>query len=285
VSTLPSAPETGAALLAGELAKLPAFLRRDLLTALSYRVYFVSDVLGLFSQALLFYFVSEMIASGELPSYGGAQTSYLEFVAIGVAVGVFVQFALTRVASALRQEQLQGTLESMIVTPTAPATIQLGSVVFDLFYIPVRTVVFLGVMAAVFALDFQASGVVPATVVLIAFIPFVWGLGVLGAAAILTLRRGTGVAAIAGGLLALFSGAYFPLSLLPSWLEQIAEWNPIVVALHGMRSSLLGGADWGATAGDVAILAPISLVSLVVGLAAFRVALRVERARGTLGIY
>lgn len=285
MSTLPGTHEAGAALFLGEIAKLPAFLRRDFLTALSYRVYFVSDVLGLLSQALLFYFISEMIAAGELPSYGGSQTSYLEFVVIGVAVGVFVQFALTRVASALRQEQVQGTLESMLVTPTAPGTIQLGSVVFDLFYIPLRTVVFLGLMAAVFALDFQASGVVPATLVLVAFIPFVWGLGVLGAAAILTVRRGTGVAAIVGGLLALLSGAYFPLSLLPSWLEEIAEWNPIAVALDGMRSSLLGGADWAATAADVALLAPISLASLLLGLAAFRVALRFERARGTLGVY
>ena len=285
MSALPSTPENGAALFTGELAKLPAFLRRDFLTALSYRVYFVSDLVGLLSQALLFYFVSEMVDAGELPSYGGSSTSYLEFVVIGVAVGVFVQFALTRVASALRQEQVQGTLESMLVTPTTPATIQLGSVVFDLFYIPLRTVTFLGLMTVLFGLDFQASGVVPATLVLLAFIPFVWGLGVLGAAAILTIRRGSGVAAVVGGLLALLSGAYFPLSLLPSWLEAIAEWNPIAITLDGMRSSLLGGADWAGTAADVAILVPISLASLLVGLAAFRVALRFERARGTLGVY
>jgi ABC-2 type transport system permease protein len=273
------------ALFAGEAAKLPAFLRRDFLTALSYRVYFVSDVLGLFSQALLFYFISKMVDSGDLPSYGGSSTTYLEFVVVGVAVGVFVQFALTRVAAALRQEQLQGTLESMLATPTAPGTIQLGSVMFDLVYIPVRTVVFLAVMTAAFGLGFEASGVLPATLVLLAFIPFVWGLGVLSAAAILTVRRGAGVAAVAGGLLALLSGAYFPLSLLPSWLQELAEWNPIAIALDAMRSSLIAGADWATTAGDLAVLVPMSLGSLLVGLAAFRLALRHERARGTLGVY
>ena len=226
-----------------------------------------------------------MIDTNELPAYGGSPTTYLEFVVVGVAVGVFVQFALTRVAAALRQEQLQGTLESMLVTPTAPGTIQLGSVVFDLVYVPVRTVVFLGAMTAAFGLGFDASGVLPALLVLLAFIPFVWGLGVVGAAAILTIRRGSGVAAIAGGLLALFSGAYFPLTLLPEWLQQIAECNPIAVALDGMRSSLLGGADWSETAGDLAILIPMSLVSLLIGLAAFRLALRHERSRGTLGVY
>lgn len=272
-------------LLVGEAVKLSAFLRRDFLTALSYRVYFVSDLLGLLSQALLFYFISEMIDSSELPSYAGSDTTYLEFVVVGVAVGVFVQFALTRVAAALRQEQLQGTLESMLVTPTAPGTIQLGSVVFDLAYVPVRTVVFLAVMAGAFSLDFQRSGVVPAMLVLLAFIPFVWGLGVLGAAAILTIRRGAGVAAIAGGLLALLSGAYFPLSLLPPWLQEVAVWNPIAVALDGMRSALLGGANWAETGSDLLVLVPFSAVSLLIGLAAFRLALRHERAQGTLGVY
>jgi ABC-2 type transport system permease protein len=127
--------------------------------------------------------------------------------------------------------------------------------------------------------------VVPATLVLLAFIPFVWGLGVLSAAAILTVRRGAGVAAVAGGLLALLSGAYFPLSLLPSWLQELAEWNPIAIALDAMRSSLIAGADWATTAGDLAVLVPMSLGSLLVGLAAFRLALRHERARGTLGVY
>lgn len=272
-------------LVAGEIRKLPAFLRRDFLTALSYRVYFVSDVLGLFSQALLFYFVGQMIDANELPAYGGSPTTYLEFVVVGVAVGVFVQFALTRVAAALRQEQLQGTLESMLVTPTAAGTIQLGSVVFDLVYVPLRTLVFLGAMTAVFGLGFEASGLLPALLVLLAFIPFVWGLGVVGAAAILTVRRGSGVATIAGGLLALLSGAYFPLTLLPVWLQHVAEWNPIAVALDGLRSSLLGGADWSETAADLAILLPASLASLLLGLAAFRLALRYERGRGTLGVY
>ena len=285
MSTASAAREPRGWLVIGEIAKIPAFLRRDLLTALSYRVYFVSDVLGLLSQALLFYFISKMVDTGELPAYGDASTTYLEFVVVGVAVGVFVQFALTRVAAALRQEQLQGTLESMLATPTAPGTIQLGSVVFDLVYVPVRTVVFLAAMTVAFGLDFEASGVAPAVLVLLAFLPFVWGLGVLGAAVILIARRGGGVASLAGGLLVLLSGAYFPVSLLPSWLEQVAAWNPIAITLEGMRSSLLAGADWGATMADLAILLPLSVVVLVIAMAGFRFALRHERARGTLGVY
>ena len=43
--------------LADELAKLPAFFRRDLLNALSYRFGFVTDWFGLLIQALTISFV------------------------------------------------------------------------------------------------------------------------------------------------------------------------------------------------------------------------------------
>ena len=92
----------------------------------------------------------------------------------------------------MQQEQLAGTLESLLMTPTSPATIQVGAVVYDLIYIPIRTAVFLVVIALAFGLDFYASGLLPALVVLVVFIPFVWGLGVASAGATLTFRRAPG---------------------------------------------------------------------------------------------
>lgn len=281
-----TATSIGIARLAiGEAAKLPAFVRRDLLVALSYRTAFLGDLLGLLSQGLLFYFLGKLVRSDQVPEYGGAATSYLSFAAIGVAVGVYLQFALTRVAAAIRQEQLQGTLESMLSTPTAPGTVQLGLVVFDLLYVPVRTFVFLGAMALLFDLGFDASGIVPALLYLLALTPFVWGLGVLGAAVILVLRRGSGIAALAGGLVALASGAYVPVDVLPHWVEQLAAWNPIAVTLEGMRSELLAGSDWDATLGDLVRILPSSGLALAAGMVGFHIALRHERVRGTLGIY
>ncbi len=123
---------------------------------------FFSDAANLVGQALVFSFISLMIDPDVLPTYGGNEVSYLEFASIGIALGVFVQFALDRVAVAVRGEQLMGTLESVLMTPTSPVTIQLGSVSFDLLYIPIRTVIFLGGIALVFGLHFEASGILPA---------------------------------------------------------------------------------------------------------------------------
>jgi ABC-2 type transport system permease protein len=271
--------------LGGELRKLPAFVRRDFLVAWSYRMSFVSDLVNLAGQIVVFYFIGKLVNPSLLPTFRGSSVTYLEFAAVGIALGVFIQFGLDRVSAAMRGEQLMGTLESVLVTPTAPATVQLGSVAFDLIYIPLRTAVFLGGITLAFGLHFAAGGIVPALLLLLAFIPFVWGLGVLTAAALLTFRRGSGFVGLGAVVLGLLSGVYFPLSLLPDWLTGIAEANPVALAIKGMRDALLGGAGLGDVAPTLATLVPWSAASLAIGLCAFRLAVRRERRRGTLGLY
>lgn len=268
-----------------EARKLPAFVRRDFLVALSYRMSFFSDFVALAGQVLVFYFIGRLIDPQELPRYGGTQVTYLEFATIGIGVAVFMEFGLQHVSRAIRSEQLMGTLDSLLMTPSAWTTIQIGSVVFQLLYIPLRMGIFLGAMAVAFGLGFQSSGVGPAIVLLLGFIPFVWGLGVIAAAMVLTFRRGSGLVGLGSVSLALVSGLYFPTTVLPSWLADAAAGNPVAIATNGIREALVVGGDWSAIAGDVALLVPLSLTSLLVGGFCFRAALRRERRLGTLGQY
>jgi ABC-2 type transport system permease protein len=271
--------------LLSEFRKLPAFLRRDLLVAWSYRTAFLSDWAGLLVQVLLFSYVGRIVDNAKLPTYGDAHATYLEFVAIGIALGVFVQIGLTQITAGLRQEQLQGTLESLLITPTSPTTIQLGSVMYQLVYVPLRTAVFLVLLAFAGNVRFEAAGAPPAAMIMLAFIPFIWGLGVMSAAATLTFRRGTGAFSLGVGLLTLASGAYFPLELLPHWLSTVASHNPMAVAIDGMRSALIGGTGWGDVPHRLAVVLPFSGGAFALGVLAFRRAVRRELRRGTLGLY
>jgi ABC-2 type transport system permease protein len=178
-----------------------------------------------------------------------------------------------------------GTLEALLMTPTTTATVQLGSAVFDLVYVPIRTAIFLGFLAVVVGLDMQITGVLPSAAVLLAFIPFVWGLGLAAAGAILTFRRGDGGMMLGATLLGLASGAFFPLSLLPGWVEAVAQYNPLAIAIQGMRETLLGGTGWSEVGGHLALLIPMSALSLICGALVFKLALGRERRRGTLGLY
>jgi ABC-2 type transport system permease protein len=270
---------------AAEVGKVPAFLRRDLLFALSYRAGFISDSLGLFVQALLFAYVGRLVDPSVLPTYGGTHTSYLGFAVVGIALGTFMQIGLARVATAMRQEQMLGTLESLLMTPTSPATIQIGSVVYDLIYVPLRTALFIAIVALAFGVDIAAGGIAPAAVIMLCLVPAVWGLGLVAAASMLTFRRGDGVVGLGTALLTLASGAYFPLDLLPDWLARIAAANPLAIAIEAMREAVLGGSGWGKAAPAIALLLPMAACTLAAGGYAFRLALARERRNGTLGLY
>ena len=216
-----------------EVAKLPAFVRRDLRITLSYRMAAVGGLLALAVQALVFSFIGKLVDPSRLPMFGGSRATYMEFVTIGIALNMVVVLLLQQFATAIRTEQMLGTLESLLSTPTSIATIQAGSAAFALVSVPLRLGLFIAVLGLAFGLNFHASGILPSAVILVGFLPFLWGFGVLSAGAILTFRRGVGALSVGMTALGLASGAFFPLALLPHWLHAIADANrrlqPLVI--------------------------------------------------------
>ena len=86
----------------------------------------------------MFGFLAQLVDPAVLPTYNGVETGYFEFVMIGVVIATVTGLLLQQVATAMRQEQMMGTLEALLVTPTSPTTVQVGSVAFDLVFIPIR---------------------------------------------------------------------------------------------------------------------------------------------------
>jgi ABC-2 type transport system permease protein len=273
------------ATLRGEVAKLPAFARRDILVAWSYRLPFVTEWIGMFVQVIVFEFVGRLVNPEMIPSFGGSQATYMEFVAVGIVFSSFTGVALSRVYTVMRQEQLQGTLETLLVTPTSSTTIELGSVVYDLILVPVRVVIFFGLTTLFVGTDYYWSGLLTIIPILLLYIPFAWGLGIMAAAWTITFKRGTGVIGLITTFLTITSGAYFPLTVLPAWLQALAVLNPLAIALRGAREALLGGATFAEIAPYALALVPFAIVSIVGGTIAFRAALARERRRGSLGLY
>ena len=268
-----------------ESAKVSAFVRRDLRIMLSYRMAAAGELAGVAGQAVAFSFLGRLVDSARLPVYGGVHADYLEFVVIGIAMNMIVILMLHQLSTAIRNEQLAGTLESLLVTPTRLATIQTGSAAFQLLFVPLRMGLFVGALGIAFGLGYQASGVLPSVVILLGFLPFLWGLGLVSAAAVLTFKRGNGALMTGGTVLGLASGALFPLALFPEWVRTVAKANPLAIAISGTRQALIGGTGWASVGTDLLELLPLAIVALALGTIAFRLALRRERRLGTLGLY
>jgi ABC-2 type transport system permease protein len=268
-----------------ELRKLPAFFRRDLLVAWSYRFAFFSDSIGLFIQVVIFSFVGRLISPSAIPQYGGQPTTYVDYVTVGIALSSFVAIALGRMYAVVRQEQIQGTLTSLLLTPTAFTTIQMGSVAYDMAYVPIRTTLFFVLTTIFFHTHFDWSGLLPTLVIISCLIPCVWGLGILASAYTITFKQGSAAVGLIATVLTVGSGAYFPIAVFPQWMQSLARFSPLAIALNGAREAMLGGAGWGSVWPAAGILLAYAVVTLAIGMASFRAALRRERRRGSLGHY
>jgi ABC-2 type transport system permease protein len=267
-----------------EVRKLGAFMRREWLVASSDRLAHVSDLAAVGVGVVMFTLVGRMVDPAVLPVVGGEPTTYMEFAAVGIVLGAFIQVSMARVARAIEDEQSRGTLESLLSTPTATSTIFLGSVAYDFVYVPLRTTIFLLAMVLMFGLDYRLEGALPAALYLLAFLPFVWGLGMVSAAITLTFRRGAGMFTIAITLFTIGAGIYFPLAALPAPAAAAAPFNPIWIAATGMREAFLTG-SWGSIDPKILALPGFSLLTLSLGLLAIRFALRREREQGSLALY
>ena len=263
--------------------KVVAFLRRDLLDAWSYRTAFLTDAINMALQALLFFYVGKLVDGRSLPEFGGEAVTYFEFAIVGIAISMVLAVGMFRASAAFRKEQLMGTLEVLLMTPTSPATIQFGSVLYDLLYVPLRTGLFFLAVALAADVNINSAGILPAIVTLLAFIPFVWGLGILYAGWTITFKVTGGGILIS--LLTLTSGAYFPLSVMPGWIRTLADINPLTTAVDTLRETLLGDAGWAEVGSTLTILLPASMLTLALGIAGFRAALQREKRRGSLGLY
>jgi ABC-2 type transport system permease protein len=93
-------------------------------------------------------------------------------------------------------------------------------------------------------------------------------------------EKGTQLGFVAQGLMLVVSGVYYPVSVLPGWMQWIAKISPATYALRGNRRQILSGA--GLAWADVWPLLVIGAVSIPLGLMVFKAGERYAKKRGKL---
>ena len=262
-----------------------AFLKRDFSNAISYRADFAMQFLGIFLSVATFYFLSQLFGSAvapQLETYGG---DYFAFVLIGIAFSGYMGFSLSSFAQSIRQGQVTGTLEIMLLSRTRLSTILLSSSLWSCVLTTLRVLVYLLVGALIFGASFGQANVLTALVVLALSITSFAGIGILSAALVLLLKKGDPVAWIFGGVSSLLAGVYYPISVLPTWLEPLSRFLPLTYALDGMRLAILRGYSLYQIRLDLLVLLTFTLVLTPLALFIFRQALKRAKMEGSLAHY
>ncbi len=265
------------------LGVVAAFLSRDFRINISYRASFALQTLSTVFQLALFYFLSRVVDPAEFTGQG-LTGGYFAYAAVGLVVLTIVQVSVGSFALKLREEQMTGTFEALVATPISPTLMVLSSAVYDLIRATLSGFVLMGAAIVIFGLrlDLGPGSIGTAVVALIGCLGLFASLGVAVAALTVVFKRMTGLIGMLFAGLGLLAGAYFPIEVLPDWLESVASALPLTWGLDVLRASLLGGeVDAGRLAGlfaSAAVLLPVALLG-------FTAAVRRARQTGTLGQY
>lgn len=263
---------------------LLAFLSRDLAHETSYRLAFVGTFANVFVRVLLFYFLSKFISTAATPYLGAYQGDYFAFVLIGIALGSYFSTGLSGFAHALREAQTTGTLEALLMTPAPLSLIIIGSALWSYAFTTIRVLAYL-ILGALLGMSFGQANFLAALVILtLAIIAFA-SIGILAAAVIMVIKRGDPVTGLLANAANLVGGVFYPVEVLPEWLQWLAKLLPLPYALHALRLALLNGAGWQMLWPDIAALLLFCLIGLPVSLLAFRTAVRYAKRDGSLTHY
>ncbi|GAB4270016.1 MAG: ABC transporter permease [Candidatus Promineifilaceae bacterium] len=261
-----------------------AFLNRDLAHETSYRLAFLGTFANVFVRVLLFYFLSKFISTAATPYLGAYQGNYFAFVLIGITLGSYFSTGLSGFAHALREAQTTGTLEALLMTPAPLSIIIIGSALWSYAFTTIRVLAYL-ILGALLGMSFNQANFGAALVILtLAIIAFA-SIGILAAAIIMVIKRGDPVTGLLANAANLVGGVFYPVEVLPDWLQWLAKVLPLPYALHALRLALLNGAEWQTLWPDIAALLFFCLIGLPVSLLAFRSAIHYAKRDGSLTHY
>ncbi len=263
-----------------------AFVERGAQEEISYRFSSLLRVLGVFFSLFVFYEISRLfppeVASSYLRPYGG---NYFAFVVLGIALNDYSTTGLSHLSNTIRTWQTEGVLEPVLASPVPWPSMAWAVTVEGFLWSSLRAALYVVVGALAvprfFALEHPLALLLALALSLVAF----GGLGLLSASFILVFKRGNPVVWVVGGLSTLLAGVYYPLDLLPGYLQAVAEVFPLTHSLRAMRLVILQGAGIGEVGRSLLILLALDLLLVAAGRVALSLAMTYVRKHGSLAEY
>ncbi|MFX0093711.1 MAG: ABC transporter permease [Candidatus Hodarchaeota archaeon] len=263
-----------------------AFIKRDLGIKASYRFASAFQFASIFVSIVSFYFIAKMFSGtfvSYLEPYGG---DYFSFVLIGMAFSGYQGTGLVSFSGAIRREQITGTLEIMLTTPTNISTIAFSSSAWKFISTTINVLIYLIVGIIFFGASFSSNANLFAALLILGLTIIAFScLGILAASFIMVFKEGDPINWFFINFSNLLGGVLYPITILPSWLQIISNLLPITYSLRGLRYALLQGYSLEALTVEVLFLAIFSVILLPISLLCFNYAVKRTKKDGSLTKY
>jgi ABC-2 type transport system permease protein len=249
-----------------QIRKIIAVIKKDFIIESSYKLGFIISFVNSFTGILSFYFVNKLTSgdvSGELARYGG---NYFSFALVGVAFSNYFIAATTAFSFVIRRAQTSGCLEAILSSQTPARQVVLYSAFYSFLSALVQLLLTFIAGRLLFHISYPDMNITATLLTfLLSLLVFV-SLGIISASGIMLFKQGEPFGWVVGAISSFLGGAYFPVSLMPQWLQYISMLVPISHSLEALRLAMLKGYSISMLApqllvllGLVAVLLPFSL--------------------------
>jgi ABC-2 type transport system permease protein len=176
---------------------------------------------------------------------GGQKTdgrALVLYLVVGTLVWRYLSTIFYWITDLIAMERWEGTIEYTLMAPIRRVTHMTGQTLFAILYAMVFTGIILVVTVVLFKIDMsQANLLGGAVMLLVGSLSFV-GVGIMGSILpLLFPERGSQMTHVFIALLLLVSGVYYPVEVLPSFLQELSKYSPATYVLNGAREALLKG--------------------------------------------
>jgi ABC-2 type transport system permease protein len=190
---------------------------------------------------------------------------------IGAIFWNYLSVVFSWIAETIAVERWEGTLEYTMMAPLRRSSRLIGQVSYAMVYGLIHTAVILVVLILFFPqLDLSRANVGTALVFMaLGSFSFV-GVGILAAILpLLYVERGAQMTFVVQSSLLLVSGVYYPIDILPGWMQVLSHLSPATYVLDGVRAGLTNGVAIGDLGRDIWPLVVLGVVLIPFGLWAF----------------
>jgi ABC-2 type transport system permease protein len=200
---------------------------------------------------------------------------------VGAVIWAFLGIIFEFVTETVAWERWEGTIEYTFMAPISRTVHLFGMAAYAVLYGMIRaTILFFAVIAFIGIHIPNANFGAALALLAIASLSFM-GIGIMTSVLpLISPEKGAQLGFIAQGLMLVVSGVYYPVSVMPEWMQWIAKISPATYVLRGDRAAIVDGA--GMAWADVWPMLIIAVVATPLGLAVFRRGERYAKKHGKL---
>ena len=213
---------------------------------------------------------------------------------LGVLLWTYLSVIFFEISNSISFERWEGTIEYTFMAPVSRITHFFGVSVFAIAFALVRVLIMMIALVLFVSANLEGANLVGTFLVLVvASVSFI-GLGLISAIfPLISTENGAQATNIVQGSLLLVSGVYYPVEILPKWVQPLAYISPATYALNACRKLLgisvpgssaekLLGQPISAVAPELVILAVMGVVLVPLGFFVFSLAEKWAKRTGAL---